>query len=197
VTGSVHEHDELTDVLEDGQIYLGNATVPHFIFTPLEDRIIAYERGDSVFAIYRLAMFMDPVMDVDAWYSRCKMRVSASLNTMDRLRIRYNLPEVLGMWFGWALRKLGMAYRGQCEQRIYCTESCEVAWGVAGINLTDTIGPQEHIAPIHIERLVWNGTLRLVKDYGLDSLIRQNALKSLPLFHRLGLQKIKDALPVS
>jgi hypothetical protein len=91
---------------------------------------------------------------------------------MAALRLPYDVSGIVSFARNLLRNKLGLrSVMRQHEHNVWCTETCDIAYFVAGLDLLDAIPPQPLPAPIHVERCVRAGTLRLVEDYGMHEMI--------------------------
>jgi len=166
--GSDHEHDELIRVTKTLDTFCGLATIPHFHYIPLQDRIDQYNRKEIAFAVYRWTYFCAPGHSDSDFYKTWKVCVGASLDTMSELKIPYDKYEVLAIGRNVIRSKIPLlgGIIKQKEHRVYCTESCQVAYNVAGTYPFRPLGYQPYVAPVHVERLIKMGAFTLIADFG-------------------------------
>lgn len=164
-----HSHDELLYVDHKGKAWTGTAREPHYVMLPLQDRIDAFNAGKQRFAIYRWSKFCDKDHSSSMWYEEWQEAVGMAIRLLARMQMRYPVMKLIQIWRNTIIRKfLGMALiKNKIEDQMYCTESCMTIYDVSGLKPFSKIGIQDFPSPIHAERLVEEGQLDLVKDFGL------------------------------
>lgn len=179
--GCEHTHDEKVGA-SSGIKVVGNAHDPHFELEPFAARIGEYERGERVMAVFRWAMFCDGRNPED--YERYQACVNMGLHLMAALRLPYDWTAVrshgrnqVRAWLRRFMPWLGDVLK-QVEYMVFCTEGCvELDEGASrelrevSLNVRQWMGYQELVAPVHAERLVRDGHLVLVEDFGLRELL--------------------------
>jgi len=180
--GSVHTHDEKVGVLA-GQPVVGNAHVPYFELEPLAERIREAESGERVMAIFRWAEFMKGQNKTECQKYRFVVNGCLQLTAMRktpydkkairsharnylRARLRPYFPRIVRHWLAPILK--------HSEHKIFCTEGCVEVDEAADaqlrnvhLNVRDKMGRQQLVAPVHAERLVRDGHLVCIADFGL------------------------------
>jgi len=176
----VSHHNELVRVGRRGAegaevLYVHH---PHAEYIPFSDRILQYASGDILMAAYR-----HRGLDVSAAHSQSigvlaviekTAMIAGALDAMAALRLPYDWRGIVSFarnqvreWL--RLRRV----IAQSEHRVWCSESCEIAYDIAGLDIIEGIPAQPLVAPIHVERTIRAGTYRLVADFGLDAMIRR------------------------
>jgi hypothetical protein len=164
--GGVSHHNELACEGRNGMQALF-AHRPQCEMIPYALRVEQYERGELVFATYRHHRLDSRLGAADYGLS-----IAGSLRTMAALRLPYDVSGIVSFARNLLRNKLGLrSVMRQHEHNVWCTETCDIAYFVAGLDLLDAIPPQPLPAPIHVERCVRAGTLRLVEDYGMHEMI--------------------------
>jgi hypothetical protein len=172
--GGVSHHNELVRVGRRGAegaevLYVHH---PHAEYIPFSDRILQYASGDILMAAYR-HRGLDSEAGALATLERMAM-IGGALDAMAALRLPYDWRGIVSFarnqvreWL--RLRRV----IAQSEHRVWCSESCEIAYDIAGLDIIEGIPAQPLVAPIHVERTIRAGTYRLVADFGLDAMIRR------------------------
>lgn len=170
---SEHTHDELVGV-NGGKLVVGNATTPHFNLTPMHERLKECDSGKKVMAIYRWHKFSTrPNKDK---YKKFRDGVTHSLRLLERLRIPYDKKAILSHARNYIrsyVPFLPNSLSGHRESKVFCTESCFLLYDFLGIDLYELVGHQKLVAPCHAEKLVRDGYLTLVEDYGLTAYLEK------------------------
>lgn len=166
LTGSVHTHDEL--ILADskkGVVLCGNAHSPHFTLDDWSDRLKEVEKGELVMAVFRWTGF-DLLEDKD----EARAEIEACLWLMAEMEIPYDWTGIRSQALNWIRAKLPWA-RGligrHTEYEVYCTESVFTILDICGVGIRKAAGNQPLPAPIHTEKLYYNGYLQPVANFGL------------------------------
>jgi hypothetical protein len=170
---SKHTHDELVGV-NGGKLVVGNATTPHFTLTPVHEMIRECEEGKKVMGIYRWHEFVEKPNK--AKMKKFKDGVTHSLRLLERLRIPYDKKAILSHARNYVrsyVPFLPSSVSRHRESKVFCTESCFLLYDFLGINLYELIGHQDLVAPCHAEKLVRDGYLMPVEDYGLKAYLEK------------------------
>ena len=172
-TGAVHIHDELLVRGRDGVLYCAYAHAPYFELIPFQHRLDQLSAGKVMFAVVRWAKFADPDHADCPYYRAWRGQVSASLKTMAELKIPYDTNTIVSMGRNFVREKVPLLKPivKVVEHKVYCTESCRIAYKITEIDMFRTLPKQEYVSPIHTERAYMNGSFKLVEDFGLIDLL--------------------------
>jgi len=163
-----HSHDEMMLREPDG-LYVGNAHAPHYELTPFEERLIEFEDGERVCAVFRWHTFTEKPINHGMYFEAFQDSAGASIRTLAYSKNPYDKKSI---------RRIGMIavveniFRKKMkfknvEHFVYCTEGCVLVYRVCRINIMQSLGPQEYSAPVHMERLWVAGKWVLLEDFGL------------------------------
>lgn len=185
LTGAKHTHDELVCLDMGGKLCVGSAESPHFKLVPFEERLRECDRRERVMTVCRWTDFCEIERasahgSKDAEWIRgerfqsYQIEVNVCLRLMARLRIPYDWRGIES--HAWnvvrsrirPLRIFGKlaAHR---EYAVYCTEGVFEVVSVTLRDLRELVRRQPLVSPIHAERLLREGYLSVVADWGLAS----------------------------
>ena len=174
--GSLSTHNELIVVKRNGIVETGYAAPPCFTMLPFEYRKDQWQHGEITFSVFRYARFNMDVHADGPWYDQAQRVIRASILTMAKLKIPYDLRDVIAIgrnavrahfpWLNPLVPKM--------EGKVYCSESCTIAFEMAGIDLLADLPRQRFPAPIHIEKAYYTGGLEIVADFGLKADLEGN-----------------------
>lgn len=177
--GSSHTHDMMVGEVH-GKLVCGSAEDPHFVLVDVNELRRKAKDGELVMGVFRFSEFVkeDPTVERLAFGTL----VSAVIETMARVEVPYDwigiesharnvLRKYLKDWLKWDWLKPILRHE---ENHVWCTEGCVEACEIAGaLSFTEPatvsamMGRQPLVAPVHAERLVRNGQLVCVENFGL------------------------------
>ena len=167
-TGSVSTHNEIV-IETDGGLFCGCASPPHYHLVPFYERVEACEQGQANMIVARWCEWpisAHPNRD----YIEQQLRITAMVRMMAALRTPYDNTALVSIARNWVRAKIPFLepiIGRQVEYAMYCTESVELIFRLTGINLFRSIGLQRFYAPVHVERVLNNGQLNVIANYGL------------------------------
>ena len=172
VTGAVHDHDELL-VVKGGQAWVLYARPPQCGYIGLEERRQERRAGKLVYAIVRIRCWEYQPADILRQWQRWQDRVEAQCDLVAELRLPYDVRSVIRQGRNWLRAKLPLLapLTGRPEHRMYCTESVEQVTRIAGRSAFRAIPEQDFYSPIHVERALAAGDLRVIEDGGLGEFL--------------------------
>ena len=175
-TQSMTEHTEIIGRNKTGDLFVANAHLPAMTFDDFDDRVNDAIVGSLRMIVCRWHEYFEEEHEM-RWmeYQKNVTLIMAMWGEVPPYYDTYSIAVILSNVIksagrAWLSDRADLRIRQSLknnEHKVYCTEAAKIIGSVCGdFDLLDGLPSQTHAAPVHMERQLRAGRLKIICDFG-------------------------------